>query len=127
MRQRTLFRFLSSQTNMQEPSSKNKKGLYRLRRADPHERLSARLRHFSFGAAVVFVVAAAGIVIHSLYNIQIKNGATFRQYAAQQQLLDSTIQATQERRHRRGDQDGRPCRIAGGQHPDHPAAALRRW
>jgi stage V sporulation protein D (sporulation-specific penicillin-binding protein) len=61
---------------MQEPSSKNKKGLYRLRRADPHERLSARLRHFSFGAAVVFVVAAAGIVIHSLYNIQIKNGAT---------------------------------------------------
>ena len=79
---------------MQEPSSKNQKGLYRLRRADPHERLSARLRHFSFGAAVVFVVAAAGIVIHSLYNIQIKNGATFRQYAAQQQLLDSTIQAT---------------------------------
>jgi stage V sporulation protein D (sporulation-specific penicillin-binding protein) len=79
---------------MQEPSSKNKKGLYRLRRADPRERLSARLRHFSFGAAVVFVVAAAGIVIHSLYNIQIKNGATFRQYAAQQQLLDSTIQAT---------------------------------
>ena len=79
---------------MQEPSSKNKKGLYRLRRADPHERLSARLRHFSFGAAVVFVVAAAGIVIHSLYNIQIQNGATFRQYAAQQQLLDSTIQAT---------------------------------
>ena len=79
---------------MQEPSSKNKKGLYRLRRADPHERLSTRLRHFSFGAAVVFVVAAAGIVIHSLYNIQIKNGATFRQYAAQQQLLDSTIQAT---------------------------------
>ena len=79
---------------MQEPSSKNKKGLYRLRRADPHERLSARLRHFSFGAAVVFVMAAAGIVIHSLYNIQIKNGATFRQYAAQQQLLDSTIQAT---------------------------------
>ncbi|WP_423406218.1 penicillin-binding transpeptidase domain-containing protein [Faecalibacterium prausnitzii] len=79
---------------MQEPSSKNKKGLYRLRRADPHERLSARLRHFSFGAAVVFVVAAAGIVIHSLYNIQIKNGATFRQYAAQQQLLDTTIKAT---------------------------------
>ena len=39
-------------------------------------------------------MAAAGIVTHSLYNIQIKQGATFRQYAAQQQLLDSTIQAT---------------------------------
>ena len=79
---------------MQEPSTKTKKGLYRLRRTDPHERLSAKLRHFSFVAAVLFVLAAAGIVIHSLYNIQIKNGATFRQYAAQQQLLDSTIQAT---------------------------------
>ena len=79
---------------MQESPKNHKKIYYRLRRSDPHERLSARLRHFSFGAAVFFVVAAAGIVTHSLYNIQIKQGATFRQYAAQQQLLDSTIQAT---------------------------------
>ena len=78
-----------------KPSNNQHKNIYyRLRRSDPHERLSARLRHFSFGAAVFFVVAAAGIVTHSLYNIQIKQGATFRQYAAQQQLLDSTIQAT---------------------------------
>ena len=78
-----------------KPSNDQHKSIYyRLRRSDPHERLSARLRHFSFGAAVFFVVAAAGIVTHSLYNIQIKQGATFRQYAAQQQLLDSTIQAT---------------------------------
>ena len=78
-----------------KPSNVQHKSIYyRLRRSDPHERLSARLRHFSFGAAVFFVVAAAGIVTHSLYNIQIKQGATFRQYAAQQQLLDSTIQAT---------------------------------
>ena len=78
-----------------KPSNNQHKSIYyRLRRSDPHERLSARLRHFSFGAAVFFVVAAAGIVTHSLYNIQIKQGATFRQYAAQQQLLDSTIQAT---------------------------------
>ena len=75
-----------------KPSNDQHKSIYyRLRRSDPHERLSARLRHFSFGAAVFFVVAAAGIVTHSLYNIQIKQGATFRQYAAQQQLLDSTI------------------------------------
>ena len=67
---------------------------YRLRRSDPHERLSARLRRFSFGAAVFFVMAAAGIVTYSLYKIQIEQGATFRQYAAEQQLLDSTIQAT---------------------------------
>ena len=60
-----------------KPSNDQHKSIYyRLRRSDPHERLSARLRHFSFGAAVFFVVAAAGIVTHSLYNIQIKQGAT---------------------------------------------------
>ena len=39
-------------------------------------------------------MAAAGIVTYSLYKIQIEQGATFRQYAAEQQLLDSTLQAT---------------------------------
>ena len=80
---------------MQAPSPKNSKKIYyRLRRSGPHERLGPWLRHFSFGAAVFFVLMAAAIVVHSLYNIQIKDGATYRQYAAQQQLLDSTIQAT---------------------------------
>ena len=79
---------------MQESPKNHKKIYYRLRRSDPHERLGATLRHFSFGAAVFFVVAAAAIVIHSLYDIQIRDGARYRQYAAQQQLLDSTIQAT---------------------------------
>ena len=80
---------------MQNKPSKNqhRNVYYRLRRSDPHERLSARLRRFSFGAAVFFVMAAAGIVTYSLYKIQIEQGATFRQYAAEQQLLDSTIQA----------------------------------
>ena len=81
---------------MQNKPSKNqhRNVYYRLRRSDPHERLSARLRRFSFGAAVFFVMAAAGIVTYSLYKIQIEQSATFRQYAAEQQLLDSTIQAT---------------------------------
>lgn len=81
---------------MQNKPSKNqhRNVYYRLRRSDPHERFSARLRRFSFGAAVFFVMAAAGIVTYSLYKIQIEQGATFRQYAAEQQLLDSTIQAT---------------------------------
>lgn len=36
-----------------KPSNNQHKSIYyRLRRSDPHERLSARLRHFSFGAAV---------------------------------------------------------------------------
>ena len=40
------------------------------------------------------MVVAAAIVIRSLYNIQIIHGAEYRQYAAQQQLLDTTIKAT---------------------------------
>ena len=80
---------------MQEPSQKpHKKAFYRLRRSDPHERLSATLRKLNYGAAVLCILLAAGIVIRSLYNIQIRDGATYRQYAAEQQLLDSTIQAT---------------------------------
>ena len=79
---------------MQTPSSNPKKNSVRRRSADPHARLSARLRHISFGAAVLLVVVAALTVIYSLYKIQIRDGATYRQYAAEQQLLDSTIQAT---------------------------------
>ena len=80
---------------MQESSQKpHKKAFYRLRRSDPHERLSAPLRKLSYGAAVLCILLAAGIVIRSLYNIQIRDGATYRQYAAEQQLLDSTLQAT---------------------------------
>ena len=95
MRQRTLFWFLQENTLQNKPSKNQHRNVYyRLRRSDPHERLSARLRRFSFGAAVFFVMAAAGIVTYSLYKIQIEQGATFRQYAAEQQLLDSTIQAT---------------------------------
>ena len=61
---------------MQNKPSKNqhRNVYYRLRRSDPHERLSARLRRFSFGAAVFFVMAAAGIVTYSLYKIQIDLG-----------------------------------------------------
>ena len=76
---------------MQTPSSNPKKNSARRRSADPHARLSARLRHISFGAAVLLVVVAALTVIYSLYKIQIRDGATYRQYAAEQQLLDSTI------------------------------------
>ncbi len=44
---------------MQTPSSNPKKNSARRRSADPHARLSARLRHISFGAAVLLVVVAA--------------------------------------------------------------------
>ena len=37
---------------------------------------------------------AAARVTYSLYDIQIRDGDTFRQLAAKQQLLDTTIKAT---------------------------------
>ena len=76
---------------MQTPSSNPKKNSARRRSADPHARLSARLRHISFGAAVLLVVVAALTVIYSLYKIQIRDGATYRQYAAEQQLLAADL------------------------------------
>ena len=80
---------------MQESSTNNKKGKgYRLRRANARDRLGSTARYICSKLAVAAVVIAALIVIHSLYVIQIENGAQYRQYAAQQQLLDTTIKAT---------------------------------
>lgn len=45
---------------MQESPKNHKKIYYRLRRSDPHERLGATLRHFSFGAAVFFCCGGGG-------------------------------------------------------------------
>ena len=83
---------------MQTPSSNPKKNSVRRRSADPHARLSARLRHISFGAAVLLVVVAALTVIYSLYKIQIRDGATYRQYAAEQPRSISNLAfATQKK------------------------------
>ena len=80
---------------MQEPSSQKPKGRgWRLRHAAARDRLDPVVRGRCSKLAVVAVVAAAAIVIHSLYDIQIVHGAQYRQYAAQQQLLDTTIKAT---------------------------------
>lgn len=46
------------------------------------------------GLALVVMGLAAARVTYSLYDIQIKNGDTYRQLAAKQQLLDTTIKAT---------------------------------
>ena len=80
---------------MQESSPKKQKGRgYRLRQASARDRLDTGVRSVCSKLGVAAVVVAAAIVIHSLYVIQIKNGATYRQYAAQQQLMDTTIKAT---------------------------------
>ena len=79
---------------MQEPFRNKKSRGYRLRPASGRDRLSSRVRRICSRLGILAVVLAAAIVIRSLYNIQIVHGAEYRQYAAQQQLLDTTIKAT---------------------------------
>ena len=78
----------------QKPSSGQPCRGFQLRRPSPRARLTLGKRRLGYMASVALVLAASAVVIHSLYNIQIKNGAMFRQYAAAQQLLDSSIPAT---------------------------------
>ena len=79
---------------MQEPSSKkpNSRG-YRVRPASSKDRLNSKVRGICSLLAVAAVLFAAGAVIHSLYSIQIVDGETYRQEAAEQQLKDITIKA----------------------------------
>ena len=79
---------------MQEPSSKkpNSHG-YRVRPASSKDRLNSKVRGICSLLAVAAVLFAAGGVIHSLYRIQIVDGETYRQEAAEQQLKDITIKA----------------------------------
>lgn len=67
---------------------------YRLRPADPRDRIRQPMGRWSFAAAIAAVLLAAGIVIRSLYQIQIRDGSMYRQYAAEQQLLDTQLPAT---------------------------------
>ena len=78
----------------QKPSSGQPRRGFQLRRPSPRARLTLGKRRLGYMASVALVLAASAVVIHSLYNIQIKNGAMFRQHAAAQQLLDSSIPAT---------------------------------
>ena len=79
---------------MQEPFRNKKSRGYRLRPASGRDRLDSRVRRLCSRLGILAVVVAAAIVIRSLYKIQIIHGAEYRQYAAQQQLLDTTIKAT---------------------------------
>ena len=79
---------------MQEPFRNKRSRGYRLRPASGRDRLDSRVRRLCSRLGILAVVVAAAIVIRSLYNIQIIHGAEYRQYAAQQQLLDTTIKAT---------------------------------
>ena len=73
---------------MQQDSNKKKGKGYRVRPAFARERLNGRTRRVCSILALAAVVLAASVVVHSLYVIQIRDGAKYRQYAAQQQLRD---------------------------------------
>ena len=77
----------------QDSNKKKGKG-YRVRPAFARERLNGRTRRVCSILGLAAVVLASAVVVHSLYVIQIRDGAKYRQYAAQQQLLDTTVKAT---------------------------------
>ena len=79
---------------MQQDSNKKKGKGYRVRPASARERLNGRTRCVCSILGLAAVVLASAVVVHSLYVIQIRDGAKYRQYAAQQQLLDTTVKAT---------------------------------
>ena len=79
---------------MQQDSNKKKSKGYRVRPAFAWERLNGRTRRVCSILGLAAVVLASAVVVHSLYVIQIRDGAKYRQYAAQQQLLDTTVKAT---------------------------------
>ena len=79
---------------MQQDSNKKKGKGYRVRPAFARERLNGRTRRVCSILGLAAIVLASAVVVHSLYVIQIRDGAKYRQYAAQQQLLDTTVKAT---------------------------------
>ena len=79
---------------MQQDTNKKKGKGYRVRPAFARERLNGRTRRVCSILGLAAVVLASAVFVHSLYVIQIRDGAKYRQYAAQQQLLDTTVKAT---------------------------------
>ena len=78
---------------MKEATNRRRRGggLYRATDSAP---IPARTRKIGLAVSIGAVLAATAIVVGSLYNIQIRNGEMYSRYASDQQLLDTTIQAT---------------------------------
>ena len=78
---------------MNQPNDRRRKGSS-LRRDPDYAPIPSRTRKVGLAVSIGAVALATAIVVGSLYNIQIRNGEMFSRYASDQQLLDSTIQAT---------------------------------
>ena len=78
---------------MKEASNRRRRG-YELRRDPESAPIPRRTRQWGLGISIGVVLLATAIVVGSLYNIQIRNGEMYSRYASDQQLLDTSIQAT---------------------------------
>ena len=67
---------------------------FMLRREPDAVPIPRKTRVIGMAVSIGAVALATVIVVGSLYNIQIRNGEMFSRYASDQQLLDTTIQAT---------------------------------
>lgn len=65
-----------------------------IRAARSQDRLDPVVKRVCSVAAALLIIAVAAFIGYRLYKIQITDGALYRQYAAEQQLMDTTIKAT---------------------------------
>ena len=77
---------------MQDSERKQKPA--QIRAARPQDRLDPAVKRVCSAAAALLIIAVAAFIGCRLYKIQITDGALYRQYAAEQQLMDTTIKAT---------------------------------
>ena len=78
---------------MNQNNNRRRRG-YELRREPDAAPIPRKTRVTGLAVSIGAVALATLIVMGSLYNIQIRNGEMFTRYASDQQLLDTTIQAT---------------------------------
>lgn len=74
--------------------SQRKQKSMQIRAARPQDRLDPSVKRLCSVVSALLIVAVAAFIGYRLYRIQITDGALYRQYAAEQQLLDTTIKAT---------------------------------
>lgn len=77
---------------MQESEHKQKSA--QIHAARPQDRLDPVVKRLCSIVSALLIVAVAAFIGYRLYRIQITDGALYRQYAAEQQLMDTTIKAT---------------------------------
>lgn len=77
---------------MQDSQRKQKSA--QIHAARPQDRLDPVVKRFCGIVSALLIVAVAAFIGYRLYRIQITDGTLYRQYAAEQQLLDTTIKAT---------------------------------